>query len=936
MRRLNLLALIVFVMQTPLSAQFIGDQNPPGLRWQQIRTDYFNIIVPQELLGEGQRVANTLEYLRPALEKTMDTRLHRWLVVLNSRSAVSNGWVGYLPRMSEWYPVTPQDEFGGTLDWYQLLAVHEGRHMAQFNAFDSGFNRLAGICFGELGLGAFSFYGTPLWFLEGDAVVIETALSNSGRGRQPLFNMGIRTLLLSGERYSYYKAYLQSYQDYYPNYYALGYQMIAHTRREFGADVWARIMQRSAKYSYLPWSFSRSMQKITGYNARATYEKTMDELEKVWQKQISGIRTTPVNIQNKNQKVWTNYKFPQQISNGSIVALKSGLADPVTLVRLDPDGKEKRLLQIAATDRISVNADKIVWSEVSVDPRWWAQSFSNVIIYDIHSGKRKQLTRQGKYYTPALSPDGQRIIAVKHHLNRHCTLAMLDAENGHEIREFPNSDNDAIKTPVWSEDGQIIGFIRQRNGERALTVLEPETGSQSDIIAATAEDISYPTFYGGFILYDSPWSGIDNIYAVHQKTGQRYQVTSRKFGSFYPSIANEILLFCDYQAHGLNIVSTRLDTTLWTPLENVEQRQVNYFEPLVEQEQGGNILLAEKIPDKTYPVEPYSPLKHALNIHSWFLLPLPPNLIYGIISNDYLHTMALSALANYHAGEQVTSYSLTASYAGVRPIIDIGIGFGKRAQLYDSDSRDSSDVWNEINTTLGLRFPLQINSGARTMLLEYSLSSGWVQVSGKERFNTGPPRNGNFQTLSHGFDFSTKLQRARRDLAPRFGMEIRLHQARALCDFATCSDHYFGSIRQFFPGLLGHHSLQGFLALERTGNRTRYIFQSRMPRIRGYQSDANLRGALDYSFPLFYPDRALGSLLYFKRLRANLFYDYGVVNGNFRGDATLYRSGGAELSMDFTPLTLYYLELNAGVRCSYRIEDRRWVFEFILGSIGLL
>ncbi|MGC9365187.1 MAG: TolB family protein [Fidelibacterota bacterium] len=930
MRRLTLLALITFIIQFPLPAQLIGDQHPPGLRWQRIRTDYFHIIVPQELLAEGQRVANTLEYLRPFLVKTMDTRLRRWSVVLNSRSAVSNGWVGYLPRMSEWYPVTPQDEFGGTLDWYHLLAVHEGRHMAQFDAFDRGFNRLAGICFGELGLGAFSFFGTPLWFLEGDAVVIETALSNAGRGRQPLFDLGIRTLLLSGKRYSYYKAYLQSYRDYFPDYYALGYQMVAHTRREFGADVWSRIMQRSAKYSYLPWSFSRSMKKITGYNARTTYEKTMDELEKVWQKQIAGIHETPVDIQNREKEVWTRYQFPRQISDGSIIALKSGLADPYTLVRLESTGRETRLRQIAYTENISVNADKIVWSEESVDPRWRAQSYSNVIMYDLQSGKRKQLTRRGKFFAPALSPDGQRIITVKHHLDRHCTLVMLDAENGHEIREFPNPGNDALKTPVWSEDGQTIGFIRQRNGKRALTVLDPETGRQRDIIAATTEDISYPIFYSDFILYDSPWSGIDNIYAVHQKTGRRYQITSRKFGSFYPSAVNDTLLFCDYQINGLNVVRTRLDTALWAPLENVEQRRVNFFEPLVEQEQGGNILQAEKIPDRSYPVESYSPLRHAVNVHSWFLLPLPPNLIYGIISNDYLHTMTLSALANYHAGEQVTAYSLIASYAGIRPVIDLEIGFGKRAQLYDFQGKDSSDVWDEAGTSLDLRFPIQINRGAWTVLVEYSLSGGLVQVSGKEGFNTDTLHYGNFQILSHGIDFSSKRQRARRDLAPRFGTDIRLYQAQALHEFKSCNNHYFASVRQFLPGLLRHHSLQSFLALEHRDNRSRYIFQSRMPRIRGYQPDADILGALDYSFPLLYPDLALGSFVFFKRLQANLFYDYGVVGGNLR------RAGGAELSMDFTPLTLYYLELNAGVRCSYRIEDHRWVLEFILGSIGLM
>ncbi|MDO9547486.1 MAG: hypothetical protein Q7J65_00785, partial [Candidatus Marinimicrobia bacterium] len=592
MKRFTLLALICLLVHTQLPAQLNAEQHPPGIQWKKIRTDYFDIIVPEELLAEGQRVANTLEYLRPSLEKTMYSRLHKWPVVLNSRSATANGWVGYLPRMSEWYPVVPQDEFGGTLDWYHLLAVHEGRHMAQFDAFDRGFNRLAGICFGDLGLGAFTFFGTPLWFIEGDAVAIETALSNSGRGRQPIFDMGIRTLLLSGQRYSYYKAYLRSYKDYYPNYYALGYQLVTHNRREFGADTWSAVMRRSSKYSYWPWSFSRSMKKITGRNVRNTYDDTMNELQTLWAEQIDGLTETPVDIVNQKEKqVWTNYKFPHRIIDGSIVALKTGLADPYTLVRLTPEGKEKRIIQIDYTDGISVNAGKITWSVQNIDPRWWAQSFSDVIVYDIQSDTRKQITQKGKYFAPAMSPDGKQIVAVKQDLDRHCSLVILDVKNGREIQTFPNPENYSIKTPVWSEDGRKIGFTRQRNGLRALTVLEHASGSQTDIIPPGSEDITFPVFYGDYLLYDSPWSGIDNIYAVHMQTGQRYQLTSRKFGSFYPSPAGESLLFCDYQLKGMNIVLAALGTSLWKPVEKAEQRLVNYFEPLVEQEQGRNILI---------------------------------------------------------------------------------------------------------------------------------------------------------------------------------------------------------------------------------------------------------------------------------------------------------------------------------------------------------
>jgi hypothetical protein len=113
-----------------------------------------------------------------------------------------------------------------------------------------------------------------------------------------------------------------------------------------------------------------------------------------------------------------------------------------------------------------------------------------------------------------------------------------------------------------------------------------------------------------------------------------------------------------------------------------------------------------------------------------------------------------------------------------------------------------------------------------------------------------------------------------------------------------------------------------------------YLFISRVPFTRGYAHRYYYLyriGSLDYSFPLCYPDLAFGALLYIKRLRTNLFYDYGV---GWRDDQNcLYRSVGIELNMDFIPLSLYYLEIGAGIRYSYRIEDRDYRIEFILANI---
>ena len=51
-------------------------------------------------------------------------------------------------------------------------------------------------------------------------------------------------------------------------------------------------------------------------------------------------------------------------------------------------------------------------------------------------------------------------------------------------------------------------------------------------------------------------------------------------------------------------------------MEQVADRRVHYYEPLIDQEQGGSVL--ENIPQRIYPVHRYRPLGHLLKIHSWY------------------------------------------------------------------------------------------------------------------------------------------------------------------------------------------------------------------------------------------------------------------------------------------------------------------------------
>ena len=251
-------------------------QSPPDIKWKEIKTSRFQIIFPAELEAEAQRVANMLEHFADCQETTMKSKYSSIPVVLVNQSTVSNGFVSHVPLMSHWYS-TPS-AFSGT-EWYKTLAVHEGRHIVQNRKLNAGFGKkLWSLCLGDVGTATFNFLYVPVWFSEGDAVLSETVFTNGGRGRISFFDLWLRTQELSGERFSYDRTYLGSYNDPYifADHYKIGYLLVTRACREYGAGVWDKVLEETGKYVIFP-TFDKALTNVTGKSIRQLYNDTMDE-----------------------------------------------------------------------------------------------------------------------------------------------------------------------------------------------------------------------------------------------------------------------------------------------------------------------------------------------------------------------------------------------------------------------------------------------------------------------------------------------------------------------------------------------------------------------------------------------------------------------------------------------------------------------------------
>lgn len=935
-----------FSQVSPVSID--NNQNKPGVNWQFIETPRFRIVFPSEIYPDAQRVANTMEYLYDSIAKTLFFKPKKYTLFLTNQTTIANGFVTTIPRYSQWYSTPPQIPWGGAMEWYNMLATHETRHMIQMDKFRStGWNPLLHFLFGQTVFSVIMNYSVPGWFFEGDAVGTETALTNAGRGRLPEFDRDIRTILLSGKKYSFTKAYMNSVKDYYPSVYELGYLMTTYVKRKYGPKAWSQILTTASKIEYLPFSFGIASAGNIKESNKKIYFNTMNEVEKLWKEQLNGLQFTSGEKINKNKKKsWTNYEFPQYAEDGSIICYKWGKDDIIRLIQIDKKGNEKFLCFGPQYSGIpfKVTGNYIVWNEYQWDIRWGQQDFSMIKIYDLKTGKKRTLTSKTKLFSPEISPDFNCIAAVEFTKNRKCAIVILDFNTGKEIKRF-NYGSKIVQMPSWSPDGSVIVYtvITPYDGSY-MEMLDYETGWISELLPASFENVARPVFAGQYILYNSPYSGIDNVYAIDYKSLKKYQVTSRKFASSNACISPDgtKILFNDYTVDGFDILEMPLNPDSLKPFHSVEQRNIKYWEPLVSQECGGNIL--KNIPEKEFPVKKYKPSTHLFNIHSWYLFPglyTPRSISLTLNSQNYLNTMLIRLGYEYNRNERTNSFSLNGSYGGFYPLIDFGGIAGRRTSTYlTNDTIINFYHWKETTAYLGFRIPFNLGHSVYYQNLTFGVQCNYTRISGITDTTALEPKSnaeGLFMPFTYRLTYYRILQ-GEKDFNPKWGQNLIL-----VYNHTPFGGDYTGQMLScqaelYFPGFSRHHSFWIQAAGEIQPDRE-YRFPSELLFPRGYPFEYHYKLykiGVNYGMPLWYPDFHIGPVINFRQVRINVFNDWAIgINDDLNPvKSKKFNTSGIELITSVNFIHIPY-SLDLGVRVNYLSRENKINYDFVFFGFGL-
>jgi len=891
-------------------------------------------------------------------------------IILQNHNSISNGFVSQTPRRSEFFTMPTQDyNFAGMLDWMDLLAVHEFRHVAQFDKSLTKFNKAVFYVLGYNASSSLAHIAVPEWFWEGDAVVIETALTKGGRGRIPNFGMLMRTNTLERGTFNYYRQYLRSFKYQVQDHYTFGYYMTSYLRNHYGDKIISETTKQAWAWPFIPFRFSNRIKKYSGKSLLQNYKSMMVELDSLWRKQINKRNFSRYNqINFRYSNAYTDYSYPQYLNDGSIVSLKSGIGDIPTFVKFDQSGKDKKVSVpgiINSTGMLSVANDIIAWNEIEFDPRWGNQTYSVLKIYDLKNKKIRRVSRKSRYSSAALSPDGNVIATVETTHDSKYKIVIIDTETGNVIGEIPNPQNYFFQNPRWSDDGSKIVAVKQSKAGKTIWIYDLESSSGEDLWKLSFENVGYPVLHKKYVFYNSPLDGLDNVYAIHIETKERFRVTSGKFGSYNAVISNEgdKILYNNFSKDGFDVVEIDFDSSSWVPVNQIIPNPENYFESVAMQE--GNINIVDSVKDESFPVKRYHLGAKILNPYSWgpILESTDLDLFIGISSKDIMGTSVLDLGYQFNANEETGQWIGNFSYQGIYPVLNARGYIGNRAVTERFAMRDdggniigdtlSRVTWDERGFLLGAELPFKLTRSKYLQDLRFGFNYNYSYVKDYTSYESlrYPDMQADGSLLSNEYYFSYRrmLRTSKRDLYGKFGQFLYLQYENTPWKASKYEGEMFAAqLRLFFPGLFKHHSFNYRIGyqwqLYDRNNNDIYLFNSPIFWTRGYSYrifDNYLNNSFNYAFPVIYPDLPIWSLLNIQRIYTNFFVDVGRGYINERPlegipeQINYYRSVGVEVSFDFNVMRFLSM-FNMGFRYVYAIdnENNPHQWSLLIGDFG--
>ena len=618
MKRFRLLLLAAGLFAgTTASAQFFQNGSDPFGRWSRMDTEHYRMVYPKGTDSLARAYLLDLEKWRPQVGQSAgmapgSLQWGRTPVILHTHNPFSNGAVAWAPKRMDLY--THPEAYGSIpLPWMTQLTVHESRHVTQMQlAYRKPF-RWVNFLVGEMWPGAMSALFTPPAFLEGDAVVAETALTASGRGRTADFLNYYHLAFDQGDWRDWYKWVYGSYKKAGPDYYAVGYMTVAGMRYFYDQPTFtADYFDRVSKHPLPVAALQRHIRRVSGKSFRKTYQGIMEGFHDIWTEEADA-RGPFMEMEQVTKK----HTFATDYSNGSWIddseyfAIKEGKDQAARLVRIEVDGTEIDMGPFSShTSSLNPGKHRLFWSETVPGTRWTLDGESIIRSLE-RSGKRRDLTTRGRLYNPQPGPGG--IAVVEYPVEGGSNLVIIDEDDGHLLLRVPAPAGIQLADPAWVDSTvYALGL-----DDRGYGIWRLDEDKWTCVLEPTSQQMENLEGENHVLDFVSDRNGVKELYRYDPATGRAWQLTNSRYGGTDYYWHGDTLWFNSITPEGTAIFKAKASEPKEVDIRAVHKYRV--AERLSEQERA---LLAE-IPvqagndARTSMAKPYRKALNLMRFHSW-------------------------------------------------------------------------------------------------------------------------------------------------------------------------------------------------------------------------------------------------------------------------------------------------------------------------------
>lgn len=868
----------------------IHGQYLPGEEWKSLDRNSYFWIYPDYLSEKAAELAQYTEIHRASISFGLTTdNARQYPLILYPWSMVPNGYVTPYNHHSLWYTADPGSETG-SLSWLELLAIHEGRHVAQFDALMRSTGRALYFVGGDV-LHSLTLGVSPSWLFEGDAVFMETALSESGRGRMGSFQNNFRLLMLEDQSYQYDSFRFPSRKRLPTNAYDFGYFYSTWLKKESGLQSFDDIFLYQAQLPLPLWGTTRAIRKSQGEPLRINFRLFREEMRdnfspaEPWGDQVDWLTEegspwrTLENLTESGGRPWYIARTPQKGYE-----LFSAMEQQFPLQPLN---------------RLSGSGELLVWDQIRYGDRFLNRSESEIWIYNLQE-KRSQVLLKGRYYDPEISPDGNHLILLEQPLEGGVNLVIADRSGTVEERVTLDGVESA-SWPVWEGPDRILLAVRKAEGVK-LVRFHWKEGSMEGLTPPLSRPLLQPFLIQGEPAFIVDLEDGQRIYRIHRGELQRLSGGGYGILSAYEEADGSLMILSRESTKG--DLLGRIENPQWEyrPFEEIMSLGTGYFEEV-------SLDLPEYTEDSVQGPgeEDYGP--DFFHPYGWGLYSL-----VGDLDNELVLPLSLMSQdpLNSNFWEMTYYYQLQEQRNTLRFAGQSNLLFTPMQLILSQDIPDGRQEYYDSRGSLFLNLPLGLHRGLRHFSTD--LRSGATLL-----YRSGDKKDQQLWYTEHYLLLRNWQQGSIRDIGSRWEQNLQLY---SIFRPDAMEDHQTGgSLGIHFPGPLNQK-----LVFEASGEWNPFRLTSRIPASKGweykeYEESHKFQGL--YRIPLLYPEAALGRLVYFSRIRMDLFAE------NMQGDGENRSSLGGELILDFYPLQIP-LEIYAGLRYSYLVERDQSRIQFSL------